>query len=563
MSRRLGYLKRDDELERLQQCSWDPNLFRIGTIGDGNCYFHAILKAVHPEYQETVRMSKKVELITKFRIGIAQKLQEASVFFLNTTLNEDGEEVTDMEDDSVAVEHLYTKIFQLDNDDRVEEHVRKLDLFDLDAFPMPRKPANKEPETAEEKEKSPKTTKEWKDYNQVVKERKEAIVQRFRRLEREEGRKHVVDFRPRLGGLAEELPLHATIFMVNNSFLLEGALTLKETGENGGGIYQSIDDIVREAATDKAWIGNNLAAAIPHIIGVNVAYFEVWNDKVVISILNTCPFDAHFILLNNCGSDENPDSSTHYETMGVLVKDINEDGKPTNYIQTVFRRDEEVDDPFVRKLHDVKMGKFQPPKPKSPKPKSPSSPSSSSSSSSSPASPRGARIAVPRQHDQGGLTEADLDKVRAKSPRVGYAAEFPSAATTYIPVDVYRKFYGREPLTIVQHVEPKQPPVGNAELMIPKNIIWLPDDMLDKAKPLPQATVIRRPITRPSSPKKVASPARPSSSEEEPATRRTVIRPRARIVIRPQQSSPRAASPSSSDSTPASPIKPRPLLRRP
>lgn len=71
----------DDEYEFL---NWSgnfsyPNMVRIGTIGDGSCYFHAIIKAFVKEYQE-----KKInglvidrrQFISKLRKELAEKLTE-------------------------------------------------------------------------------------------------------------------------------------------------------------------------------------------------------------------------------------------------------------------------------------------------------------------------------------------------------------------------------------------------------------------------------------------------------------------------------------------------------
>jgi hypothetical protein len=556
------------------------------------------MNAIHPEYQEATRSAERRELIRKFRVGIAEKLKEPSYYYMISETNEDGEDVMDPEDDSLALQKLY-QFFKLDDDKNVVEHVEKLQLFEPDEFPTPRSPTSEEPTTDEEKVRFPRRVQEWETYRTRVEERKQAIIHRFRQIVKddEDGLRWAVDFRPLLGGIALELPLNAEIFMVNNCFLLDGALTLKTLEEDAGGVFQSIDDIITEAETDQAWINNNLAAAIPHLLGINVAYFEVWSNRVVISILNTCPFDAHFILMNNCGSARNPDSSNHYETMGLLVESVDEDGTPANYVQTIFRFDNGTEDPFILKVREEMMKQRSPPKqvkpvspalpsspvkpksptspvkPKSPtspvKPKSPTSPArggaggspSSAVKPKSPTSPaRGGgggpssnedspqviRVRGPRVRPVvAAITEADLDRVRVNSPRVGYAPEAPSAATTYIPADMYRRFYGREPFQIVEHVEPKKAPVGNAEIMRPAKIIWLPDDMVDKPRP------------------RARSPTQRQQSEDaEPSitTKRVTIRPRARIVIRAQPDSPETASPASTDSS-GSAIKPRVNVR--
>jgi precorrin-6B methylase 2 len=65
----------DDEVERLK-CSWcnDIELVRIATIGDGSCFFHTILKAMYPKYQENSNAIYRLGLVSKLRRDLASYL---------------------------------------------------------------------------------------------------------------------------------------------------------------------------------------------------------------------------------------------------------------------------------------------------------------------------------------------------------------------------------------------------------------------------------------------------------------------------------------------------------
>lgn len=41
-----------DDVARLMNCSWYRDVYQIATIGDGNCFIHALLKAFYKPYQE-------------------------------------------------------------------------------------------------------------------------------------------------------------------------------------------------------------------------------------------------------------------------------------------------------------------------------------------------------------------------------------------------------------------------------------------------------------------------------------------------------------------------------
>lgn len=67
------------------RCKWyDGALVRIGTIGDGSCFFHAYLKGFYPKYQLTKFSDERILLVRLFRNELASTL---SLKFKGTDIN--------------------------------------------------------------------------------------------------------------------------------------------------------------------------------------------------------------------------------------------------------------------------------------------------------------------------------------------------------------------------------------------------------------------------------------------------------------------------------------------
>lgn len=60
----------DDRVEKLV-CTWKDNLVRIATLGDGNCFIHALLKAINRTYQERPSFRDRSEIAQLFRRDLA------------------------------------------------------------------------------------------------------------------------------------------------------------------------------------------------------------------------------------------------------------------------------------------------------------------------------------------------------------------------------------------------------------------------------------------------------------------------------------------------------------
>ena len=63
----------DDAIEKVVS-SWYDNVVRLGTIGDGNCYFHALLKGFYKPYQNDNGASYRIKLVEDLRRDLAANL---------------------------------------------------------------------------------------------------------------------------------------------------------------------------------------------------------------------------------------------------------------------------------------------------------------------------------------------------------------------------------------------------------------------------------------------------------------------------------------------------------
>ncbi len=65
------------DMYELINVSWynDEPVVRIGSIGDGSCFFHAVLNGYYPPYQNNNKLSYRMDLVRKLRRDIAYTLQ--------------------------------------------------------------------------------------------------------------------------------------------------------------------------------------------------------------------------------------------------------------------------------------------------------------------------------------------------------------------------------------------------------------------------------------------------------------------------------------------------------
>ena len=64
--------------------TWIDNMYRIATIGGGNCFFHAVLKAVFPEYQKSDGAQREI-ISEKFRRDLAVLITKEHPNYKNHT----------------------------------------------------------------------------------------------------------------------------------------------------------------------------------------------------------------------------------------------------------------------------------------------------------------------------------------------------------------------------------------------------------------------------------------------------------------------------------------------
>ena len=64
----------DDGIDRLK-CSWIPEpVYRLATIGDGSCFFHAVLKGYYDKYQNDSTYRYRKELVKDLRSDLSKAL---------------------------------------------------------------------------------------------------------------------------------------------------------------------------------------------------------------------------------------------------------------------------------------------------------------------------------------------------------------------------------------------------------------------------------------------------------------------------------------------------------
>lgn len=64
-----------DRIESLA-CTWFQPLVRIGTIGEGSCLIHAVVKAFYLEYQSTISVKDRIDYVATVRRLLAQRLAQ-------------------------------------------------------------------------------------------------------------------------------------------------------------------------------------------------------------------------------------------------------------------------------------------------------------------------------------------------------------------------------------------------------------------------------------------------------------------------------------------------------
>jgi hypothetical protein len=66
-----GRLIGDDDIIPIKVKNFNENVYKIGTIGEGSCFFHALLKACYPVYQENPQYKQRTYIVKRFRTELA------------------------------------------------------------------------------------------------------------------------------------------------------------------------------------------------------------------------------------------------------------------------------------------------------------------------------------------------------------------------------------------------------------------------------------------------------------------------------------------------------------
>ena len=312
----------DDQTELLQQCAWCKNLVRIATIGDGSCFFHAALKAGDPEYQ--------INNSYKFRTHKAYMLRRDLAYLLTLT---DPRYPT--ENDARI---MLWQAFKLDSDESLINYLKSTKMMTFPDPPqIPRVPM---PKTTTDKINNVDAMVQWSRYE---KERKTWEDQNYP-LAREYANTHaneILDIRNFLGDATLTLQLNSYYFTLREGQLAQLAIEKKNQMLDD---FPDLHELIAILINPARYVGDtDVIGWFAEVVGINIYFCEVYNDKVVCSRIVKSETAKFAILMNNTGNEYHRHESIHFETMGLKTF-----VGPTEYIQTVFQ----LDDPLLKAFED-------------------------------------------------------------------------------------------------------------------------------------------------------------------------------------------------------------------
>jgi hypothetical protein len=319
----------DDQFELLQQCAWCKNLVRIATIGDGSCFFHAALKAGDPEYQ--------INNSYKFRTQKAYMLRRDLAYLLTLP---DPRYPTE----NVARVMLW-QAFKLDSDESLINYLKSTKMM---TFPEPPQiPRVPKPKTSTDKANNVDAVIQWTRYER---ERKIWEDQNYP-LAREYATTHaneILDIRKFLGDATLTLQMNSYYFTLREGHLAQLAIEKKnQTMDDFPDLYELIAILINPAR----YVGDtDVIGWFAEVVGVNICFCEVYNDKVVCSRIVKSETARFAILMNNTGNGYHRHESVHFETIGLKTF-----VGTTEYIQTIFP----LNDPLL-KAFEEEMQKSNP-----------------------------------------------------------------------------------------------------------------------------------------------------------------------------------------------------------
>jgi hypothetical protein len=336
----------DDVVEPLPQCCWYRNVVRIATIGDGSCFFHAVLKAGSPEYQKNNSYNVRTKHAFLLRRDLAYLLTLPNPRYPTEE----------------AARRMLWKAYNLDSD---ESLIRYLINVQMMSFPdPPRMPTRSRIE-------SPESAREWSLYESKRWEWQEHNYPLARKYAKDHD---ILDCRNFLGDATQLLPLNSYYFTLREGKLPELAIMRKNQSSDIDGpqgpspaqpeksrvfveqplgssrdagwsqdfpdLYQLVSILINPSR----YVGDtDVVGWFAEVANVDLFFCHVYNDRIVPSRIVKAENATVGIVINNSGSgDEYGQESTHFETMGVIISTESE------YIQTVFP----LDHPFLQAFKD-------------------------------------------------------------------------------------------------------------------------------------------------------------------------------------------------------------------
>jgi len=320
----------DDVVEPLPQCCWYRNVVRIGTIGDGSCFFHAVLKGGSPEYQKNNSYNVRTKHAFLLRRDLAYLLTLPNSRYPTEE----------------AARRMLWKAYNLDSD---ESLIRYLINVQMMSFPdPPRMPTRSRIE-------SPDSAREWSLYESKRWEWQEHNYPLARKYAKDHD---ILDCRNFLGDATQLLPLNSYYFTLREGKLPELAIMRKNQSSDIEGppalgsprdagwsqdfpdLYQLVSILINPSR----YVGDtDVVGWFAEVANVDLFFCHVYNDRIVPSRIVKAENATVGIVINNSGSgDQYGQESTHFETMGVIISAESE------YIQTVFP----LNHPFLQAFQD-------------------------------------------------------------------------------------------------------------------------------------------------------------------------------------------------------------------
>ena len=313
----------DDFVEALPQCCWYRNVVRIGTIGDGSCFFHAVLKACSPEYQKNNSYNFRTQQALMLRRDLAYLLTLPNPRYPT-------------EDDA---RRMLWKAYNLDSD---ESLIRYLNDLQMMTFPEPpRLPTRSRLEDAD-------STREWNVYESERRKWQERNYPLARKYAKDHD---ILDCREFLGDATQRLGLNSYYFTLREGKLPELAIIRKNQsanqphGDAGWSIdFPDLHQLVSILIDPSRYVGDtDVVGWFAEVANVDLYFCHIYNDRIVPNRIVKAENATVGIVINNSGGGgESGQESTHFETMGVITS-----SEPES-IQTGFS----LNHPFLQAFQD-------------------------------------------------------------------------------------------------------------------------------------------------------------------------------------------------------------------